>query len=726
MNPMKWTVPCIILPIAFIASCVTPSELPAEPGRQRLALLIGCTEYPLLPTKYALRGPGNDVALIKDLLIDRLDFSEKDIRILVHANKPTSRPTREAIEREFLRLANIADEDDSVFVFFAGHGCQRPDSGRDDPEDLERDGLDEVFLPEDVAAWDAESPDSKAIADDEIRMWLNAIRDKGADVLFVADSCHSGSLDRGPAEENGYSRSRFVDPTVVFGPEAKAGGVSVPERPQTRTRESGIGELGNDDPPKAGTLVSFYAVPANQLEKEHPMPPNERFDDPYYGRLSFAFARVLHSSEKSLTYREVAQRLRWQYEHFGWLPYCSLNAGEDSIDREVLGRTTWNKRSSLVISRQPDGSLRINEGSLHGVRVGSIYRVKAPDANSSDDASSGFVRVVNTNLAHANVIPAAHKTTEAMKTEDVPTPGLCEIVEVGAPDLRLSVQVVNAGGSEMAQRHEEVTQIIQGLAKADNALIELATNELPEVYLQVEPKRVVLRLAHASGKSGGIAGKLYGPYDFGQDLEPSLEKALRTIAKVYNLRRLVTEVDKNTSVSIEVVAEKQNPKTKKYAPLDSSTGAPELRDGDVIRLRVRNVGRKPVDVTILYIDSAFAIDSFLPMTKDAWSGVFDNRLLPKSELEEIELEIANATTGLEDVLVIATESRPGDPPLHFAFLAQEGLKNGLARGGNRSPLMDLVQAAAFGGGERGAKRIDASTPYIIHRLSWKILAGGQP
>ena len=131
-----------------------PSESTSVDGKgRRYALLIGCTKYPHLKPQFHLEGPSNDVQLMSQLLINRFKFDAKNIQVLTDSNDASRLPTKENIQKAWQKLATQAASGDQVFVLMAGHGSQVPqqDASEEDPEP---DGLDEVFLPRDVGAWD--------------------------------------------------------------------------------------------------------------------------------------------------------------------------------------------------------------------------------------------------------------------------------------------------------------------------------------------------------------------------------------------------------------------------------------------------------------------------------------------------------------------------------------------------------------------------------------------
>ena len=152
------------------AMAAQPAATPAAPPiANRHALLIGCTAYPELGPRYQLRGPGNDVALTHELLRDRFGFPDAQIVALVHDNDASLRPTYDNVVREFEALIGRVGPGDNVFVMLGGHGSQLKDDNPEDPNDDEPDGLDEVFLPEDVSEWKITKPVVNAIRDDQIR-----------------------------------------------------------------------------------------------------------------------------------------------------------------------------------------------------------------------------------------------------------------------------------------------------------------------------------------------------------------------------------------------------------------------------------------------------------------------------------------------------------------------------------------------------------------------------
>lgn len=85
-------------------------------------------------------------------------------------------------------LLGKVSEGDVIVIYFAGHGGQGEDHNAD-----EDDGKDEYLIPVDASSSELYST---AIRDDVLGDWLFSFESKGAQVLLVMDSCHSGGASR--------------------------------------------------------------------------------------------------------------------------------------------------------------------------------------------------------------------------------------------------------------------------------------------------------------------------------------------------------------------------------------------------------------------------------------------------------------------------------------------------------------------------------------------------
>jgi uncharacterized caspase-like protein len=151
-------------------------------SRTVYGLLVGIDDYPApVPP---LRGCVNDITAVEQLLRERLAADQKlDTKVLKNAEA-----TRQAVIDGFMHLRNAGPDDVALF-YYSGHGSQE----RTPPEFwyLEPDRLDETLV-----CYDSRLADNYDLADKELAKLIAAVAARGAHVLVILDSCHSGSGTR--------------------------------------------------------------------------------------------------------------------------------------------------------------------------------------------------------------------------------------------------------------------------------------------------------------------------------------------------------------------------------------------------------------------------------------------------------------------------------------------------------------------------------------------------
>ncbi len=161
------------------------------------ALLIGVGTYANLSADLFLKGPQNDVQLIKHLLQAKMGYQPDDIKILSDKGA-----TKQAIEDAFRSwLIEGTSEGDKVYFYFSGHGIQVRDLDGD-----ESDQTDEALAPYDLKI--GEDDFLNAITDDEIAKLLNDL--KGRAVTVVVDACHSGTITRSLTRRQPPAGARYL------------------------------------------------------------------------------------------------------------------------------------------------------------------------------------------------------------------------------------------------------------------------------------------------------------------------------------------------------------------------------------------------------------------------------------------------------------------------------------------------------------------------------------
>ena len=201
-----------------------------------------------------LAGCVNDVTNVRATLMQKFGFMAADTTMLTDAAA-----TREAIIANLLAYQAKVGRGD-LFVFdYSGHGTLFPDNRSEDQDEttltyLEvknekgemevwypRDKYDSAIVPVDARSTTSGKPWRNLILDDELAAIFAGFTQKGAQVVFISDSCHSGTVGRGKSSKD---RIRTESLAAVFG-------------------KRRYDELQIDQP--ATTRTSGFPVPVNPL-----------------------------------------------------------------------------------------------------------------------------------------------------------------------------------------------------------------------------------------------------------------------------------------------------------------------------------------------------------------------------------------------------------------------------------------------------------------------------
>jgi hypothetical protein len=178
----------------------------ARPDGRVLALIVGIDDYQRVPR---LKGAAADA---RD--IDRSLRASGVTRTTLLIDRAA---TRAAVSEKVRELVDQARAGDLVIIAFAGHGAQEPSQA----PTQDNSGKDEIFV---LAGFDPDGPGVRErLLDKEIFWWLSRLDAKGASVVFVADTCHSGGLSKTIDPRIGqlsYRALRYVDDPAEANPAA--------------------------------------------------------------------------------------------------------------------------------------------------------------------------------------------------------------------------------------------------------------------------------------------------------------------------------------------------------------------------------------------------------------------------------------------------------------------------------------------------------------------------
>lgn len=349
--------------LTFASSCAGALE--------KFALIVGVNDQ-LQPATYkvsVLKGPTNDVKLIKRLLVDQYGFQDDAAHVLTITGKNATRKRiTEAFKSHLIENAK-ANKDAIVVFYFSGHGSQQDDLDKD-----EGDGLDETLV-----AYDSRGPNGQDIVDDEVNAWFQSLASHTKNAVFIIDSCHSGTGTRGDA----VARELPTNPNAPRNPS--------PAR--SLTREPSPGWAAND------SYTAVAGALAEEQSYEGPIKDAKRLT---YGYLTWSLYQTL-SLQPQLSWRQAMEAVRKGVGQFTSQQHPQV---EGDVDRTVFGESGDRWQPYLSINSEAKGTLSINGGRAQGLADGSVLAIFDPSARLlvGDDKKLATARVTAAGLATSQAV----------------------------------------------------------------------------------------------------------------------------------------------------------------------------------------------------------------------------------------------------------------------------------------------------------------------------------
>lgn len=651
-------------------------------ARENHALLIGASQYRNLDERYWLKGPANDMTLVQTWLTTAspVPFSSDHVTVLADGVEGAEEPTLQAIRDAFAALVAEVAPGDFVYVHFSGHGTQAPAL---DPE-TELDGLDELFLPVDIGPWSDEiGTVQNALIDDEIGRLIDSVRDKGADVWAVFDSCHSGTVTRGAPAEAEEVRTRQLPPEAL-GIDAEAAlptrGLDDPRaRPESPVSDA-VASTG-DDRPDRGRLVAFFAAQTNEVTPEKNLPKGKPGRVPQ-GVFTWTLFEVL-SEYPQATYRQIGQEVLRKYATTSVARTTPMFEGD--LDAVAFSGSP-GPRVAQWPSAMSDGAFALPAGTLHGLKPGERLAVMASAADPTE-AALGFAEITGADTFTATAAPVTEGTA---LPADLPK-GLVLRRISAELDFSLTVALPEAG-----------TEAADALLSASAALSEAAG---PRIAFVAAGQEADLRLAVLPDSprpdaiwvlpATGLADDLSATPSVGtadkssEELAATLADSLNHMAKALNLLKLGAGLG-GGNLDVEVAMQTRTPEDRTLRPL-ATDAVPLLLPEDEVHVLATNHMDVPVDINVLYIGADYSISH--------WAA---ERLQPGDTLKKGLFKISDQVLGQERMVVVLTPAAPRSPVEDLSFLAQDAMV--MTRGG--SAFAATLREAGFGETTRGAVALD--------------------
>jgi hypothetical protein len=382
-----------------------------------------------------------------------------------------------------------------------------------------------------------------------------------------------------------------------------------------------------------------------------------------------------------MTYRQAGEQILHRYRsQVRGNPTPLFEGDGPNLDATLFGAKPGPQVLQWKIDKS-DSGLKVPAGLLHRLADGAIFSIFA-NPGDPDKAALGFLQASKVELLQATVAPVARDGKPALDTAKLPAEAYARLVNANTSlALRVSLPAPAKGGAE---------------GTASTVLEKLAKEKIDGMAVMWVPAREAgeVRLALRDGQlwflpaSGDIVLK-------GEGKSPSVELAgktdaqireltvdtLRKMARAINLIKLAAMTG-STAVAQGVEIKMNFTRSGKPGDIAPST-APQLRDGDVLSVAVRNKMNQAVDVNMLFVDSRYGI-THLGAERFEANG---------QRAKELGTVNTTATSGRESVLVIVSEAQPGMPQADFGFLAQPTLL--ATRGAGGGGLQDLLEAAGF-------------------------------
>lgn len=620
--------------------CTLPAWVRAE-SPDRFALLIG-VDAQLQRSDYvvpSLKGPGNDVKLVRKLLVEKYGFKDDAAHILTITGEAA---TAKAIADRFQThlIDNAKRNPGAIVVFyFSGHGSTTKDHNND-----EGDGIDETLV-----AYDSRGENGKDIIDDQIDKWFEALRVYTSNVTFIFDSCHSGTATRGQA----VARSLPPNPKMAMTLNSRA--------------------LDTAPAPRLPKNLNYTAVAgalANELSYEGDV---AEASGTRYGYMTWNLVQTLRA-HPNLSWRQALNEIRRGVARFAPGQHPQV---EGDVDRTAFGGVGNRAMPYIsIIKTEADDKLTIAAGRALGINVGTILAIYAPAAPTltGDEFKLATARVAEvgsaTSLATFLDKPAQRLPEDAKVT--IVTPYF------GSEPLAVKLDGLADQQSETAD-YKFISTVRQKLSK--NSLVKAATGSQPwlfaiqrgcldkqsllEVVLIGEP-RVGCRTAYYLSNRQ-TREPVLGFWTAADDPAASTKvaDAISSLARQSSLRALSNKASqlKVNLRLIDVIVEETAAgelRILRQVPRPEGQQA-NLHIGDYFSFEISNQSVQDVYVALISLGTSGSISVMSPSP--------NGELVKGNQMIRLQTPLtAGPPTGLETYKIIATTR----PDLDFSVLSSPG------------------------------------------------------
>src|SRR5690554_1105050 len=337
----------------FFLTCMAAWLSFSTIAAEKHALIIAIGDYPSR-TGWGKISSKNDVPLITEALLGQ-GFADENIITLIDAQA-----TKNGIIQAFEHLNGQLKKGDIVVVHYSGHGQQIFDDNGD-----EADGLDEALVPYDAfATYSHMYQGENHIRDDQLEQIINQYRNlvgSEGQVLFIMDSCHSGSMTRGGVARGGVGAlvpSDWID------------------NKQEEKSASGLFQATEKLAEDAAPFVMISGASASELNYEYQGK----------GSLSYAFAQAMARLEGGFTYRQLFANILSQMQVIAPRQNPVI---EGDIGYELFGGNYVPQQNYFTVKKIVSPNvMTVPAGSLQGLFEGTTLLLMPSGSTAADPAKA--------------------------------------------------------------------------------------------------------------------------------------------------------------------------------------------------------------------------------------------------------------------------------------------------------------------------------------------------
>lgn len=544
----------------------------STPGVKR-ALLIGINKYKAVPK---LQGSLNDIDTMRQILLTRWGFSEKNITVVTDEGA-----TRTGMLAALDQLVNEAGPNDTVYFHYSGHGSQVEDLNGDEPDDH----LDETLVPQ-----DGRTGEVRDITDDELDAVFARLRSKNA--FIVLDSCHSGTATRS---------------------------LDIRTRSIPRDIRIGIYKQAEEAKPKTRAIVpvvtSRYVVMTGAASHQEAL--DGPVDGRYHGFFTYALSKSLSTSGPAASPREVfggvERELKRIQTHFGRssMPEPQLEAPPELIEKTLLGSSSSSGPAPgvphstrlpwLEVKAGEKGSVTLVNGSLLGAAPGSTWSLYPPGETRFTPGRALAVATV-TQVTGKDAIAKVQSSAGQIPT------GARAVALLPAPTgQRIPVRIL-----EMPAKSRK---IVEDTLRTNIKDVDLVGPDQPARF-SVDIQDDTLRLLAADGL------QVVGTFGLNEAWGAGVATV---VSRSANASELLTLDNPSSQLKINVrVATAVSPKSTV-----STRGIKVVADTQPAKYRIRKKGKPRTEQNSLQLEVRVSADSYVTIVDvDSEGGV--NLLFPNS------------------------------------------------------------------------------------------------